>query len=249
MSPGERAGAGDLPGEIEQVRRAGELHRERELGRPRSSPRPAATASAISPDPERGPERRAGSFGRKPNAAPDAQRRMLFGPGVTELTNENAIRAPSVTGFHSAIDGSRPGRYEARGCGSCTILRWTAPPTAVSVRAWKPPSPGIREVFHARFTEHAYPPHTHDDWTLFIVDDGAIRYDLDRRAAAPSPRWSRSCRRTSSTTAARRRTRLPEAGPLPGDERHRRGADRRRGRPPVLPADGLRAGLPPCTTR
>lgn len=37
------------------------------------------------------------------------------------------------------------------------------------------------EVFHARFTEHAYPMHVHDVWTLLIVDDGAVRYDLDRR--------------------------------------------------------------------
>ncbi len=59
-----------------------------------------------------------------------------------------------------------------------------APPGGVSIRAWKPPIPGIREVFHARFTDHAYPPHTHDTWTLFIVDDGAIRYDLDRHARA-----------------------------------------------------------------
>jgi AraC-like DNA-binding protein len=46
------------------------------------------------------------------------------------------------------------------------------------IRAWKPPIAGIREVFHARFTTHAYPPHTHDVWTVFIVDQGAIRYDL-----------------------------------------------------------------------
>lgn len=51
-----------------------------------------------------------------------------------------------------------------------------------SVKAWKPPVPGVREVLHARFTDHAYPPHTHDTWTLFIVDDGRIRYDLERRA-------------------------------------------------------------------
>jgi AraC-like ligand binding domain len=24
-----------------------------------------------------------------------------------------------------------------------------------------------------------YPPHTHDTWTVFIVDQGAIRYDLE----------------------------------------------------------------------
>lgn len=44
------------------------------------------------------------------------------------------------------------------------------------IRAWKPPIHGVREVFHARFTTHAYPPHTHDVWTVFIVDEGAIRY-------------------------------------------------------------------------
>jgi len=56
-----------------------------------------------------------------------------------------------------------------------------------SIRAWKPHIPGIREVLHGQFATHAYPPHTHDVWTLFIVDDGAIRYDLDRRARAASP--------------------------------------------------------------
>ena len=36
------------------------------------------------------------------------------------------------------------------------------------------------EVLHARFTDHAYPMHAHDSWALLIVDDGAVRYDLDR---------------------------------------------------------------------
>src|SRR6476646_4901068 len=53
---------------------------------------------------------------------------------------------------------------------------------AARIRAWNPGIAGIREVFHGRFTDHAYPKHTHDVWTLFIVDDGAIRYDLERRA-------------------------------------------------------------------
>ncbi|WP_216843680.1 helix-turn-helix transcriptional regulator [Phytoactinopolyspora alkaliphila] len=46
--------------------------------------------------------------------------------------------------------------------------------------AWRPSIAGIAEVFHARFVDHAYPAHTHAAWTLLIVDDGAIRYDLDR---------------------------------------------------------------------
>ncbi|CAM3705452.1 hypothetical protein GCM10009799_27560 [Nocardiopsis rhodophaea] len=37
----------------------------------------------------------------------------------------------------------------------------------------------MAEVFHAHFTDHAYPMHTHGTWTLLIVDDGAIRYDLN----------------------------------------------------------------------
>ena len=49
-----------------------------------------------------------------------------------------------------------------------------------SVRAWKPPIPGVREVLHATFPDHAYPPHTHDAWTLLIVDAGMVRYGLDR---------------------------------------------------------------------
>ena len=48
------------------------------------------------------------------------------------------------------------------------------------MRAWAPRVPGIAEVFHAWFTDHAYPEHTHDTWTLLVVDEGAIRYDLDR---------------------------------------------------------------------
>jgi AraC-like DNA-binding protein len=57
-----------------------------------------------------------------------------------------------------------------------------------TVKAWRPPVPGIREVLHATFTEHAYPPHTHDVWTVMLLDRGAVRYGLDRqeRTAEPS---------------------------------------------------------------
>lgn len=40
---------------------------------------------------------------------------------------------------------------------------------------------GIAEVFHAHFTDHAYPAHTHDTWDLMILDDGAVDFALDRR--------------------------------------------------------------------
>jgi AraC-like DNA-binding protein len=55
------------------------------------------------------------------------------------------------------------------------------------VLAWRPPVPGLTEVFHARFTDHVYPAHTHDAWTLLLVDDGAVRYDLDRHAHGATP--------------------------------------------------------------
>lgn len=55
-----------------------------------------------------------------------------------------------------------------------------------SVVAWRPSTTGIREVLHARFVDHAYPVHTHDTWTLLIVDAGGVRYDLHRREHAAS---------------------------------------------------------------
>lgn len=53
--------------------------------------------------------------------------------------------------------------------------------TDTRVRAWRPRVPGVVEVFHAHMTSHVYPMHTHEAWTLLIVDDGMIRYDLHRR--------------------------------------------------------------------
>ena len=49
------------------------------------------------------------------------------------------------------------------------------------IRAWRPQVPGVAEVLHAQMTSHVYPMHTHESWTLLIVDDGMIRYDLHRR--------------------------------------------------------------------
>ena len=48
------------------------------------------------------------------------------------------------------------------------------------IRAWRPQVPGVAEVLHAHMTSHVYPMHTHESWTLLIVDDGMIRYDLHR---------------------------------------------------------------------
>jgi AraC-like DNA-binding protein len=92
------------------------------------------------------------------------------------------------------------------------------------VSAWRPRVPGIAEVFHARFHGHAYPLHTHDTWTLLIVDEGAIRYDLDRveRGAAPSmvtvlPPHVPHDGRSASAGGFRKRVLYLDAGVL-GDE-------------------------------
>ncbi|GLY06245.1 AraC family transcriptional regulator [Actinoplanes sp. NBRC 101535] len=53
-------------------------------------------------------------------------------------------------------------------------------PDGPLLRAWRPPLDGVAEVLHARFGDHAYPMHAHDTWTVLLVDDGAVRYDLDR---------------------------------------------------------------------
>ncbi|WP_229073279.1 AraC family transcriptional regulator [Actinoplanes sp. DH11] len=50
----------------------------------------------------------------------------------------------------------------------------------LQLEAWRPPLDGVAEVLHARFGEHGYPMHAHDAWTVLLVDDGAVRYDLDR---------------------------------------------------------------------
>ncbi|GAA1529596.1 AraC family transcriptional regulator [Kribbella lupini] len=52
---------------------------------------------------------------------------------------------------------------------------------SAQVRAWRPELNGVVEVLHAYFPSHAYPSHTHDAWTVLLVDEGVVRYDLDHR--------------------------------------------------------------------
>jgi AraC-like DNA-binding protein len=47
------------------------------------------------------------------------------------------------------------------------------------VRAWRPAVPGVSEVLHAHFTDHAYPAHVHAEWTVLLVDAGGVDYTLD----------------------------------------------------------------------
>ncbi|WP_193612829.1 helix-turn-helix transcriptional regulator [Nocardioides lijunqiniae] len=57
-------------------------------------------------------------------------------------------------------------------------------PGTTDVRAWRPSVPGVAEVLHAHFPHHAYPSHTHDTWTVLLVDSGTVLYDLGGRAHA-----------------------------------------------------------------
>jgi len=52
---------------------------------------------------------------------------------------------------------------------------------ATWMRAWHPAVPSVREVLHARMTDHAYPAHAHADWALMLVDEGAVSYELGGR--------------------------------------------------------------------
>jgi AraC-like DNA-binding protein len=70
-----------------------------------------------------------------------------------------------------------PQRYEAPGAAVLYVVSVVVGP---EIKAWRPAVGGIAEAFHARFTDHAYPMHVHDTWTLLVVDEGAVRYDLDR---------------------------------------------------------------------
>jgi AraC-like DNA-binding protein len=64
-----------------------------------------------------------------------------------------------------------------------------SPNSAASrIRAFIPELDGVSEVFHASFADHAYPPHCHDSWTVLIIDDGAVSYDIHRHARGADTR-------------------------------------------------------------
>ncbi len=41
---------------------------------------------------------------------------------------------------------------------------------------------GVTEVLHASLTAHRYPRHCHDTWTVLLIDDGAVAYELGGRS-------------------------------------------------------------------
>ena len=59
--------------------------------------------------------------------------------------------------------------------------------SAATIRAWRPEVAGVAEVLHAHFPSHAYPPHTHDTWTLLVVDSGTIGFELEHHDHGAMP--------------------------------------------------------------
>ena len=56
-----------------------------------------------------------------------------------------------------------------------------------TARTWHPDVPLVREVLSATFEQHAYPAHTHDAWTVLVIEEGAVQYTLHKakRRAIP----------------------------------------------------------------
>lgn len=114
---------------------------------------------------------------------------------------------------------------------------------AEQVRAWAPQAPLVREVFHATMTSHAYPAHTHDTWTVLLIDEGCVAYDLDRHArTAPErhvsllpPHVTHDGRSASPGDGFRKRVLYLDAGWLP-ESMTGHAVDR-----PVLPGATARA--------
>jgi len=55
------------------------------------------------------------------------------------------------------------------------------------VEVWHPDVPLVREVLHATFEQHAYPTHTHGDWTVLVIESGAVAYELERTEHRAEP--------------------------------------------------------------
>ena len=123
-----------------------------------------------------------GNVRRNPKVTPDASSSVLFGPGEPEPTATKVMSA--IASFSPIGSFAPPAERTMDRRGSLVRLADAFDDAGrVGPRVEAPPAPGISEVFHARFVRHAYPRHTHEDWTVFVVDDGGVLwYDLDKRA-------------------------------------------------------------------
>jgi hypothetical protein len=90
------------------------------------------------------------------------------------------------------------------------------PCMADSVRAWHPAVPYVREVLHATFEHHSYPAHTHADWTVLLIDDGAVTYRLHRTEHQTSPASITPLDPAAVSTVTGNHAALSSSGATPG---------------------------------
>ena len=187
--------------------------------------------------------RMCGAVRRNPNVEPDASSRTLFGPGVTELTIENADQAEERA---HRPDRRRPTRRGlVRSCDGAVDVE------SASVGAWKPSVAGVREALTASLRDARIPaPYPRCLDALPRRRGGGPVRPRPARRAAPSRRWSPCCRRASSTTAGpataggyRKRVIYLEPSVIGED------ADRAGGRPAGARRPGLAARSRGSTTR
>ena len=92
-----------------------------------------------------------------------------------------------------------------------------------TARTWHPNVPLVREVLSATFEQHAYPAHTHDAWTVLLIEEGAVQYTLHRTTqhAVPAtitllpPHVPHDGRSAASGTAFRKKVLYLEESWLP----------------------------------
>lgn len=86
-----------------------------------------------------------------------------------DATARTSARLATIFGFSNSMH--QPSRPVHR---AVLYVRDMEAPDRIA--AWRPRLHGVAEVFHAAWHDHAYPPHTHDTWTVLIVDDGLIGF-------------------------------------------------------------------------
>ena len=208
----------DQDGHVEQVRRADHLEHDLGGGHARRAGRRCRPRRRAPAPPSRSPSPgRAGASGRTRTASPMPTARRCS----DRARRCRRTRSPRTPRARSRRTIQAAGRQEV-----LYDLHVVTTP-GEWVRAWRPAVPGIHEVFHARFVDHAYPPHTHDTWTVFIVDEGAIRYDLEaRHRGAAGARVTILPPHVVHDGRRGHRRRVPQARALPRHRGPRRTADR-----------------------
>ena len=169
IAPLERPCPGDPPGELEEISRAGELHRDGDLRNGRDE---SAQAGRDGEGHRAEPERGAQDVRCRPAEAERSSRgpqRDVVGPGRHRAHEAKPRSAPSSSTLWTLRPGGHRVLYDPA---MVPTLARTA------IRAWKPPVPGIREVLHARFTDRR--------WSQGLRRGETLRIDCGRSSTPAS---------------------------------------------------------------